>query len=562
MSEVTVQTVAAKPRIRVPVVTSVAQNKILSETAPKVFAAYGDSRFDAASMDKELRNWSPGVNSADADLLFEREQIDGRTLDLDRNDPIAHSGTETTVNNVIGTGLELGADPDYETLGWDADRAEAWSTDVERKFNAWFYSKDIDASRKLTGPDILRLVVKEQFVRNDVVVLPWMHEKGGRMTPYGTSLMMVDSGRLSNPNGAMNSQNMRDGVEIDPVTGEPQFYHIQKAMQSDALFSLSFETFQWEKIPAYTDWGYPKVLHLFDPDRVGQNRGISKLVRIVSRLKKSDTYTKAELEAAVANAVVAGIVQTPMDIEGLKEMFGGATNDKWFETYQKLKAQHVVKLQMGAILSLFPGEQFTSFNPARPNPQFGNFMESLTLQVCAALGIPREMLLKDFTKTTYSSARAAMLEAWRGFLATRAFVIRHFLDPVYAIWLEEAVNIGTVKAPGFYENKAAYIRCKWVGQGMSSLDPEKDSTADLQNIANGLDTYENVLARRGLKWRRVIMQRAKERKFILEQGLPDPSDNPQFLQANRLVDKKPDQTDPDAADRAERQQQQQLQDAA
>ena len=62
-----------------------------------------------------------------------------------------------------------------------------------------------------------------------------------------------------------------------------------------------------------------------------------------------------------------------------------------------------------------------------------------------------------------------------------------------------------------------------------------------------------------MKWRRVIMQRAKEKKFILGQGLSDPSDNPQFLQSHKLKDAKPDQTDPDAADKAERQQ---LQDAA
>ena len=555
MSEVRIETVAAKPRIRVPMVTTPEQNA----RNAKIIAAYGDSRYDAASMDKELRNWNPPVNSADADLLFERDDIDGRTLDLDRNEPLAHSGNTTTVDNVVGTGLELGADPDFETLGWTPEQAEEWSAGTEREFNAWWESKDADASRKLTGPDILRLSVKELFVRNDVVILPYMHERGGRMTPYGTSLMMVDSGRLSNPNNAPNSQNLRDGVEIDPVTGEPVAYHIQKALQSDALFGLSGDVFQWERIPAYYDWGYPRVIHLFDPDRIGQNRGVSKLARIISRLKKSDTYTKAELEAAVANALVAGIVQTPMDIEGLKEMFGGSTNDKWFETYQKLKAQHRVKLSMGALLNLFPGETFTSFSTNRPNPVFGEFMEAVFLHVCAALGIPREMLLKDFTKTTYSSARAAMLEAWRGFLAIRAFVVRHLLNVVYAIWLEEAVNIGRVQAPDFYAKKAAYCRCEWIGAGMSSLDPEKDSNADLQNIANGLDTYKNVMARRGLRWRRVIMQRAKEKKFILAQGLPDPSDNPQFLKSHKLQDGKPDQTDPDAADKAERAQ---IQDAA
>jgi lambda family phage portal protein len=485
--------------------------------------AYGDSKWNAASLDKELRRWTPGVDSADSALFGEAETIEGRALDLDRNEPLARSGIDTVTDNVVDSGLDLRPIPDWRALGKSPEWAEEWSLQVESEWRTWWHSTDCHAGRTLTGPGMTRLVFREVFARGNALALP-VFLPDSRMSPYGTALHLIDSARLSNPNGKTNTATLRDGIEIDKY-GAPVAYHIQKAHPADALFDATVDQWTWERIPAFTDWGRRRVLHIYRPDRVGQSRGVSRLASIIAELKGVGTYRLAEIQAAVANALVAAFIETPIDIAGIKEMFGG--DEGAYERFLSARAEHVVKLKMGAVLPLFPGEKMSSFATSRPNAAFGAFIEAALWHVCAGFGIPRELLLKDFTRTTYSSARAAMLEAWRTFTSLRDWLSAAWHSPCYLLWLEEAVETGRVEAPGFYDKWAAYSRARWIGRGMSIIDMEKESSADIANIAAGLDTYEDVLARRGKDWRQVLEQRAREITFVKSLGVPELTPVPQ-----------------------------------
>ncbi|WP_449235596.1 phage portal protein [Azospirillum doebereinerae] len=90
------------------------------------------------------------------------------------------------------------------------------------------------------------------------------------------------------------------------------------------------------------------------------------------------------------------------------------------------------------------------------------------------MNIPYELLVKDFSQTNYSSARAALLEAWRFFNGRRAWLGTYWATPVFDLWLEEAVNLGEIEAPDFYANRFAYTRCRWIGAGKGWVDPVKE----------------------------------------------------------------------------------------
>ena len=60
---------------------------------------------------------------------------------------------------------------------------------------------------------------------------------------------------------------------------------------------------------------------------------------------------------------------------------------------------------------MFPGDKVAPFTPSRPNSGYGQFVENVLRHIGAGLNIPFELLMKDFSKTNYSSARAALLEA-------------------------------------------------------------------------------------------------------------------------------------------------------
>ncbi len=127
--------------------------------------------------------------------------------------------------------------------------------------------------------------------------------------------------------------------------------------------------------------------------------------------------------------------------------------------------------------------------------------------------------MKDFSKTNYSSARAALLEAWRYFNARRQWMATYWARPVYELWLEEAINRGIVDAPDFYERRAAWTRCKWIGPGRGWVDPVKEAKAAHLRMQIGLSTLEDECASQGLDWEEVLEQLAREKAKIMELGL-------------------------------------------
>lgn len=106
--------------------------------------------------------------------------------------------------------------------------------------------------------------------------------------------------------------------------------------------------------------------------------------------------------------------------------------------------------------------------------------------------------------------RAALLEAWRYFNGRRRWLSDYWLREVYALWLEEAVNAGVIEAPDFYENKYAYVRCRFIFGGRGWVDPVKEAQAAAMRIAMRVSTLEQECAEQGLDWEEVLDQQKVE----------------------------------------------------
>jgi capsid protein len=76
-----------------------------------------------------------------------------------------------------------------------------------------------------------------------------------------------------------------------------------------------------------------------------------------------------------------------------------------------------------------------------------------------------------------------------------------------------------VDAPDFYERRAAWTRCKWIGPGRGWVDPVKEAKAAQLRMQIGLSTLEDECAAQGLDWEEVLEQLAREKAKIMELGL-------------------------------------------
>lgn len=465
----------------------------------------------------QLASWTPVAASADADLLPELGTLVARSRDLARNNGIAAAGTQTLVDNVVGVGLRLSALPDYRALGKTVEWAMEWQRKTERLWREFANGTDCDAARTLNFAGLTELMFRSQIGDGDAIALPlWLPRPGAR---FATCLQVVEADRLSNPNNRMDDATLRGGIEFDRY-GAPLAAHIRKSHPGDYLMGVAGDAGVWERIPFRTAWGRLRVIHLHDKERTGQSRGKPVMSAVIQQFKMLDKYAGAELDAAVINAMMAAFIETEMNGDALFELFGGTSDGMQKEVSKRNRGRP--KLKSGSIIPLYPGEKVAPFMPARPAAQFEAFTVAVMRHIAASMGLPYELLLKDFSKTNYSSARAALLEAWRTFRSRREKLAIYWAQPCYELWLEEAINLGLIEAPDFYQNRAAYCRSKWIGPGRGWVDPVKEAQAAQIRMNAGISTLEAECAEQGLDWEEVLEQRARELKRMQELGI-DPA---------------------------------------
>jgi lambda family phage portal protein len=473
-----------------------------------------------ASMGRDLANWTPFRGSADADLLPDLPTLVPRSRDITRNNGVASGIQQTLRDNIVGpNGLRLVATPDYRALGRDKEWAHEWAEQVEALWRPWAESTDCEVTGCLNFAGATTQLFTGAMVNGDGLALPlWMPDGRSR---FALKLQVIESDRLSNPDDKMDSDKLRGGIEINEY-GRPLAYYIRRTHPGDVYGYLGWNSNligNWDRIEAETSWGRKRVIHVHDRERSGQTRGKPILTPILADFKLKDHYQRTELQAAIVNALIAAFIETPLDSQNIAQMFGGDTNSTEFQQYLSDRREYLAQLKGGAIIPTYPGDKITPFTPGRPAAAFSSFIEALDRQMGAGVNLPYELLLKDFSKTNYSSARAALLEAWRFFLGRRNWLTTYWASPVYTLWLEEAVNRGLIEAPGFYENRTSYCRAKWIGAGRGWIDPVKEAQAAQLRMDAMVSTLEDECAEQGKDWEEILEQRAREQQRIRELGI-------------------------------------------
>ncbi len=481
----------------------------------------GAEAFTAGSRSHpDMRRWDPFPGSADADLNPELQLIRSRSRDLERNHGIAGGAVQTSADNIVGCGLRLKSRPDWKALGWTDEQAEEWSSDLESRWAAYAYSPFFDAAQQLDFDGQTSLVFRSTFVNGAAIALPlWLKRPGAAAA---TTFQLVEADRLANPNHQADSKTLRGGIEIDQY-GAPLAYWIRKQHPGDRFQLMNGFTSDAERIPAFAPWGRRRVIHVHNKARTGQTHGVPAFAASLRQFKVLGDYTNAELKAAVVNAMVAMVTKSSIGQEGLVELLAG--NPEALKKYQEGLNQRGISsidFNAGMVLPLMLGEEIAGFTPARPTEAFDPFVMTFLRWIAAGLNMPYELLSKDFSKTNYSSARAALLEGWRYFRGQRKWLSKTWAQPVFELWLEEEVMESRIQAPDFYAKRAFYCRTKWIGDGRGWIDPLKEAQAAERRLYIGISTLEDECAEQGLDWEEVAEQRAREKRRLEALDVPVP----------------------------------------
>lgn len=507
---------------------------------------FGGAYDGASRFDKSVALWSPPIQSADLDILPEKDLMDGRVQDMLRNDGYVHAGAQLHRDNIVGHAYFFNSKPNLVALGVADD--ETWQKEfqdeVEAKFTLAAESPEcwFDVTRKNTLTSLVRLAIGVYAASGEVVAQArWMRANAPR--PFRTAVQMIDVARLRTPFSMTDSEFVRGGVRKDE-DGAPVGYYFANTHPNDYTGFNGTRTFdEFTYVPArkYIGAGHgrPNVIHIFEQSRPEQSRGVSEIVAGLKELRITKTFRGVQLQNAVVNAMFAATIESELDPMAIAQTLGannnttlGAATTDYMSQYLAQVAAYTSSsknLMMDGVRipHLPPGSKLNML-PAGKNANIGqDFEKSLIRYLAAIMGVSYEQLSRDYSDSNYASARAAMTETWKFMMSRKKMVADRMASTIFRLWFEEEVGAGRIEAmkykrlPNLYDgmNFDAYTAGEWVGAARGQIDELKETQAAVLRMKYHLSSLEDESAKLGKDYRKVLAQKQREKEEMEKRGL-------------------------------------------
>lgn len=431
----------------------------------------GSPVHEVAGHGRRSTAWQPSNPGAIAALVATGDALRIRSRDLVRRNAWANAAIEAFVANAVGTGIKP------QSLIADATQREA----LHALWRDFVDEADAAGLTDLYGLQALgcRALLEggECLVR-----LRPRRPEDGLAVPLQLQMLEPEHLPLTLNREEPNGNVIRAGIEFNRL-GRRVAYHLYLSHPQDGSMAPmsrqgGLDTF---RVPA------TEVLHIFRPLRPGQIRGEPWLARALVKLNELDQYDDAELVRKKTAAMFAGFVtrdgpEDPLPGDAPPDEHGNAP----------------LGLEPGSLQILEAGESVTFAQPADVGASYDAFLRSQFRAVAAAMGITYEQLTGDLTGVNYSSIRAGLLEFRRRCeMIQHSVLVFQLCRPIWNAFVDAAVLSGAIELPGYRRRKRQYRACKWVPQGWSWVDPEKEFNAMILAIRAGLLSRSEAIASSG-----------------------------------------------------------------
>lgn len=398
-----------------------------------------------------------------ADLYYLREYA----READRNNALVGQIVDRALDQILGNGLQIDpqtGDPKVnETLSslWCA-----WADDPTQ----------CDYTGRFTVDEIERLALRHRFVCGDSFVL--LDDQSGkirleepdRVEASATGTVQIDGRDVD----------IVHGVEIDSATGRVLAYHFLRTLPINrrGFISLAVGSPELIRIPA------EQVVHIFEPKRATQHRGITAFHAIFDRISLLSDIEEAEaVKLAVAACVSAWVVNNNGAFTLGSSTTETATDGTTSLDFQEFTPGMIVKLQ--------PGETIQTFSPTVTTQDTTDQKRQLIREVGLALGLPLELTLLDHSDSSFSANRATLETYKRTARRQQRWIARTLRSRVYAWKVRQWVDAGLVpNLPTITQHCVHFPEWQY-------LDPQKEATADATRLDNHFASRRQIAAERG-----------------------------------------------------------------
>lgn len=461
-------------------------------------------QYSAAQFGRLFADWAAVSTSADSEIVTSLRTLRNRTRQVVRDNEHGKSAWRTTINNVIGQGMDFQSQIKNST---GDDLNEELNTALEEAFEEWSQPENCDVTGKLSFQDIERLVVGSWFQSGEVFIRLVKEKFGDSKIPFALQVIEADQVDEYYSGYAPNGNRIRMGVEINQWE-RPVAYWMYQNHPGDYQFSSKVESVYRTRIPA------EEMIHLFVTERPGQTRGVPPIHAALAKLRNIGGYDDAEIIRMRLAACKMLFIETP-DPESQGET-DEDTQEPVVENGRRIK-----DFAPGMTEILRPGETAKFFDPIGPATSMDPFLAYMLRGVASALGMSYESLTKDFSRTTFSSARTALVDERDSWKILQNWVISQFHRRVTKCWLDMAAlaGIGNINLADYSKRRSNYQKFIWHPRGWDWVDPLKDVQAAQTQVRAGFSTITEILAAKGKDFSKWLAQRKRELAKLKAAGI-------------------------------------------
>jgi len=433
--------------------------------------------YDAAARGPTVRDWQTSPTSADAEEFGQRELIRDRARDAERNIPIAARALRILETKVVGKGCSC--------------RSATGDPAIDKRVNALFdaWAKQASTSSYLDFYGLQRLMWRST-VRDGEALCRFRPRRlsDGLTVPMQLELLEADHlDHLKNEEFESGARIVQ-GVEYDPI-GRISAYWLWPRHPGDR--SVAYFTGQSVRVPEAV------IAHTFDPQRIGQSRGVSLLAPVLNAMRQHEKRRDAERVRARAEACVFATVQGD-NADGMAPDEGEDGEEVGPSGYlEDQNGNPVDRFAPGGIYNVPTGHELKLHAP-QASAGYDTAIRVEERTIAAGIGLMYEHF-GDLSQVTWASYRVGdvvtrqIVDSWR-----ETILEPMFLNRVWAAFIETCLAAGLLipRADGYP------VRHHWPVH--QEMDRQGGASADIAEMRSGMVSFEAQAERKGLDLNELI----------------------------------------------------------
>lgn len=439
-------------RVLLAIAPSWALSRLRSRAAANILAR----NYEAANGGRRTQNWARRGSDANAASGGALAALRAHSRDLVRNNAWGRNALRVITRNVVGWGISMKV------------KGPARRTELVAAWDQWAGSTQCDAAGRLTLSGLQKLAMRCIAESGEVLIRRrWRRPEDGLAIPM--QLQVLEPDYLDTSKHAMAGVaggTIIYGVEFDAIGRRVAYWLFDNHPGSSLVAGTASR-----RIPA------SEIIHAFDLERAGQDRGVPWLAAAIVALKDFDDFEDATLMRQKIAACFAAFV-TDQDGSGTAALGEADAADPLIET-----------LEPGMIQRLPIGKDVKFGNP--PTTTEDGFSSRTLRRIASAIGITYEDLTGDWSQFNYSSSRSSKLSHWANVYDWQwNLMIPQVCDPIWN-WAVEAAYLGGLLSAG------EKPRAEWTPQPMPMSDLDKEARANVTLVRSGQKTLSQVIREQG-----------------------------------------------------------------